>query len=280
MKHKGIEAAQLKELQRRMQEEEKSSATIEKYSRDVESFLVCTAGQELSKETVILYKHRLMEHYAPSSVNSMLAAINYYFRVIGRCDCVVKALKIQHQAFRRKERELTREEYYRLLEAARQKKDTRLYMLMQTLCATGMRVSELRFVTVAAVRAGRATVSLKGKTRQVLLPRELCRQLKSYALKRGLREGSIFVTRSGRPLDRSNIFHAMRMLCEMAGVDKSKVFPHNLRHLFACMYYKAEKDISRLADILGHANLNTTRIYTSLSGAEQQRQIERLGLVI
>ncbi|MBE6969556.1 MAG: integrase [Ruminococcaceae bacterium] len=275
-----IEAAQLERFRNAMLEDEKSSATIAKYSRDVESFLAFAEGTEITKEVVIRYKQHLTEKYAPSSVNSMLAALNRFLKEIGRYDCVVKALRIQRQAFRGKERELTKAEYYRLLDAARKKGDNRLYMLMQTICATGIRVSELRFITVEALQRGRATVSLKGKTRQVLIPKALSKELTRYVKERGIKTGSIFVTSSGKPMDRSNILHRMKALCETARVAKEKVFPHNLRHLFACLYYKMEKDLSRLADLLGHSSLNTTRIYTSLSGAEQQRQIDRLGLVL
>ena len=192
----------------------------------------------------------------------------------------MKSLKIQRQSFREKERELTKAEYFRLLQAAKERGNTRLYVLMQTMCATGIRVSEVRFITMEAVRRGRATVSLKGKIRQVLLPADLCRELKRYAKEQGIRAGQLFVTKSGKPLDRSNILHEMKALCKTAGVERTKVFPHNLRHLFACLYYKVSKDLSRLADVLGHTNVNTTRIYTCVSGMEHVRQLERLGLVI
>ncbi|MBE6969394.1 MAG: integrase [Ruminococcaceae bacterium] len=280
MSEKKITTAQLEEFRRKLTEDEKSQATIAKYCRDVDNFLLFAGDGVVKKEDVIRYKQHLIEKYAPASVNSMLAALNRFFKESGRYDCVVKALKIQRQAFRGREQELSKEEYYRLLEAAKKKNDTRLYMLMQTLCATGIRISELRFITVEALRHGRASVSLKGKTRQVLIPKALSRKLERYAKDRGIRSGSIFVTRSGKPMDRSNIFHQMKTLCDAARVAREKVFPHNLRHLFACLYYKVEKDLSRLADLLGHSSLNTTRIYTSLSGAEQQRQINRLGLVL
>ena len=260
--------------------EERSTATIQKYIRDVRAFAAFVGTQVLGKEVVIQYKRILIEKYAPASVNSMLAAINRFLKEFGYYDCTVKALRIQRQAFRSTERELSKAEYFRLLEAAKKKKANWLFMLMQTICATGIRVSELQFITVEAVKSGSAVVSLKGKTRQVLIPAALCKELKRYAKSRGIHRGSIFVTRSGNALYRSNILHAMKALCKEAGVEKRKVFPHNLRHLFACLYYKASRDISRLADLLGHSSINTTRIYTSVSGSEQQRQIERLGLVI
>ncbi|MDO4312498.1 MAG: tyrosine-type recombinase/integrase [Eubacteriales bacterium] len=261
-------------------EEEKSTATIQKYLRDVEAFYEFAGKEKVTKDTAVRYKNYLMENYKPSSVNSMLAAINRFFKEMGWNDCTVKSLKIQRQAFRSKERELSKAEYFRLLKVAKQINNIRLYLLMQTLCATGIRVSELQFITVKAVKRGRATVSLKGKTRTVLLPADLCRKLKQYARKRDIERGSIFVTKSGRPMDRSNILHEMKALCERAKVDRNKVFPHNLRHLFACLFYQTEKDLSRLADLLGHSNVNTTRIYTCVSGAEQIRKIEQLGLVM
>lgn len=260
--------------------DEKSRATVEKYMRDLRAFVNFAGGEAVTKDTVIRYKEHLKANYKPASVNSMLAALNRFFREMGWYECVVKALKIQRQAFRPKERELSREEYYRLLNAAKKKHDLRLYLLMETICATGIRVSELRYITAQAVGSGRACVSLKGKTRTVLIPKVLCRKLKRYAQMRGIHSGCIFVSRNGNPLDRSNILHEMKALCRLAGVERSKVFPHNLRHLFACLFYKAAKDISRLADLLGHSNINTTRIYTCVSGEEQLRQLEQLGLVI
>lgn len=280
MDERKITGERMLTFRHRLLENERSPATVEKYMRDVRTFMVFAGEEEVRKETVIRYKQHLLENYAPASVNSMLAALNCFFKEMGWYDCVVKAVKVQRQVFRSREREMTRAEYIRLLEAARKRKDTQLYLLMQTICSTGIRVSELRFVTVEAVKAGRATVSLKGKTRQVLLPSALCRELKRYAKERGIAAGNIFVTKSGKPLDRSNILHAMKRLCETAKVKRSKVFPHNLRHLFATLYYKASKDISRLADLLGHSSINTTRIYTCVSGEEQQRQIERLGLLL
>ena len=259
---------------------EKSRATVQKYRRDLLAFARYAGDGEITKELAIGYKQHLLERYAPASVNSMLAALNRFFKEMGWYDCTVNVVKIQRRAFRSQERELTRTEYLRLLDAARRRKDWRLYQLMQTLCATGIRVSELRFITVEAVERGSAVVSLKGKTRQILLPATLCRELSRYAKNKGIRRGSIFVTRSGAPMDRSNILHAMKALCQGAGVDPRKVFPHNLRHLFASLYYKASKDISHLADLLGHSSIDTTRIYTQVSCAEQRRQIDRLGLVI
>lgn len=277
---KRITKTKIEQFESILVEDERSTITIQKYLRDVKSFWRFIGDEDVTKETVIRYKQYLQEKYKPSSINSMLVAINRFFRAMGWFDCVVKLLKVQRQAFRSKERELTKEEYFRLLETANKKKNTRLYLLMQTLCATGIRVSELPFITVEAVKTGRASVCLKGKNRIVLIPANLCQELRRYAKEQGLKSGSIFVTKSGRAMDRSNILHEMKDLCLAAGVDRNKVFPHNLRHLFACVFYKEEKDISRLADLLGHSNINTTRIYTCVSGEEQERQIENLGLVV
>lgn len=267
------------QLEQRMREEEKSKATIEKYCHDVRFFIRYTGeGTLLSKELVITYKNYLGERYEASSANSMLAALNYFLRFIDREDCTVKSFKIQKEAFRSREQELTREEYLRLLEEARKRGDERLYMIMQTICATGIRISELPFITVSSLHSRRARVSLKGKTRTVILPLELCKKLMAYAEKRGISSGSVFVTKGGRPVDRSNIFHAMKKLCQKAEVAETKVFPHNLRHLFAVTFYKEERDICHLADLLGHSNINTTRIYTLISCEEQERQLDSLCL--
>lgn len=250
----------IQQMKQSMRREEKSKATIGKYCRDVKSF-IRYAGEKatLTKDLVMAYKSYLRENYEISSANSMLAALNYYLWLLGREDCIVKSFKGQKETFR--DRELSREEYQRLLEAAREKGDERLCLLMQTICATGIRIGELPFITVASLHSRRARVSLKGKTRTVILPLELCVKLKTYIKKLGITAGSIFVTRSGKPLDRNNILHAMKKLCQRAKVEESKVFPHNLRHLFAVTFYKLGRDICHLADLLGHSNINTTRIY-------------------
>ncbi len=266
-------------FRRSLIEAEKSAATVKKYLRDMETFFAFADGRTVTKKLVIEYKAHLRERYKPASVNSMLAALNCFFREMNWLDCRVKALKVQQQAFRPKERELTKAEYLRLLRAAEAQGNARLCLLMQAICATGIRVSELQFITVDALQCGRATVSLKGKSRIVLIPAALCRELMRYAKENRIRDGSIFVSKNGKPLDRSNILHEMKDLCEPAGVDRHKVFPHNLRHLFACTFYQAEKDLGRLADLLGHSNVNTTRIYISVSGEEQAHKIEQLGLV-
>ena len=264
-----------------LKEAEKSRATIDKYLRDAARFIGFVGeGKIVTKDIVIAYKEYLAENYAVTSANSMLAAVNSFLRVIRCEDCAVKFFKVQSTAFRAKERELTREEYIRLVEAAKKKGKKCLSLIMQTICATGIRISELRFITVEALHVRQATVSLKGKTRTVILPVELCIELKRYIREKKITSGSIFVTRTGKPIDRSNILHGMKALCEAAKVLKSKVSPHNLRHLFALTYYKVERDICHLADLLGHSNINTTRIYTMVSCEEQEQQIDCLGLFI
>lgn len=262
-------------------EEEKSQATVEKYIRDVKTFIKFVGEDTaVTKSAVIRYKQSLHETYAVASINSMLVALNRFFKANGWHDCTVRLLKVQKDAFRAQERELSRAEYFRLLNTAKRKGKQKLYLLMETICATGIRVSELRFITAEAARAGYAKIYLKGKLRTILLPAELCRKLKRYCKDQRIQNGSIFVTRYGQPLDRSNIFHAMKALCKDAFVERSKVFPHNLRHLFAVTYYQKEKDLGHLADILGHSNVNTTRIYTQISCKLQRKRVEGLGLML
>lgn len=261
--------------------EEKSRATISKYVHDVTHFLEYAGdGEAVTKEMVIAYKQYLAEHYRATSANSMLAAVNCFLRMMGRSDCVVKSFRIQRESFRERGRELTIEEYLRLLDTAYRQGKKRLFLLMQTIAATGIRISELPFITVEALRSRRAVVVLKGKTRTVILPKKLCRELAGYARSRHIHTGSIFVTRTGRPLDRSNVLWEMKALGKAAGVDAGKIFPHNLRHLFAVTYYKEERDLCHLADLLGHSNINTTRIYTQASCEEQEQRIDRLGLLM
>ncbi len=271
----------LLQFEKNLKESEKSMATIRKYLRDAKGFLdYAGEGNAVTKEVVIAYKQELIRTYAVTSANSILAAVNQLLRGAGCADCTVKAFKVQRDAFRAKERELSKEEYIRLLVTAKKMGRVRLCLVMQTVCATGIRISELPFITVESLRTRRAQVLLKGKTRTVLLPAELCKELKEYAVGRDIRSGSIFVTRHGKPLDRSNILHDMKLLCEEAGVETKKVFPHNLRHLFALTYYQSQRDICHLADLLGHSNINTTRIYTIASSEEQEQQIDGLGLLL
>lgn len=259
--------------------EEKAKATAEKYIRDLTAFAVWLGSRELSKAEVLEYKEYLIENYAPASVNSVISSLNSFFDYSGQYALKVKTLKIQRQIFARKDKELTKAEYDRLLSAAKSKGNRKLYLLMQTICACGIRVSELRYITTSAIKAGRAEINLKGKMRVVIIPSDLCKMLKRYAAEQKISSGSIFVTKTGRPLDRTNIWKLMKSLCESANVDKGKVFPHNLRHLFARTFYSIEKDIVRLADILGHSSVNTTRIYTMDTWEICRRQVQRLGLL-
>ncbi len=260
--------------------EEKATATIEKYVRDVMEFAEWLGVKELEKSMVLAYKTKLIEQYAPASVNAMLSSLNSFFAYMEWYDFRVKNLKIQKQIFASTDKELKKAEYERLLSAAKDKKNERLYLLMQTICSTGIRVSEVKFVTVEAVNRGIAEINCKGKRRQVFLPKQLCQILKQYIREQKIKSGAVFVTKNGNPLDRSNIWSDMKKLCKAANVSEKKVFPHNLRHLFARTYYNLQKDIVRLADILGHSSVNTTRIYTMESGEIHRRQIQKLGLLL
>ena len=259
--------------------EEKSMATIKKYIRDVEDFAKWTEKQSVDKGTVLAYKSHLTEQYVSSSVNAALSSLNSFFRFMEWYDLRVKNLKIQRQIFASTDKELTKAEYDRLLQAAKQKKNERLYLLMQTICSTGIRVSETRYITVEAVKRGVAEINCKGKHRQVFLPGKLCKILKKYTQEQKIKSGAVFITKNGNPLDRSNIWSDMKKLCRAANVSEKKVFPHNLRHLFARTHYRAQKDIVRLADILGHSSVDTTRIYTMETGEIHRRQIQKLGLL-
>ncbi len=263
-----------------MRREERVPATIRNYLRDIHSFTAWLAGQAVTKELVAAWKaHLLAEGRAPATVNTKLSALNGLFRFLGWRECQVRFLKIQRRVFRDAARELRREDYLRLLETAQGSGQERTALLMETICASGLRVSELRYITVEAARQGRAEISLKGKVRTILLPGKLCRKLLKYAGKKKISSGEIFVTRGGRSLSRKQIWREMKALCRQAGVAPSKVFPHNLRHLFAATFYRASRDIVKLADLLGHSSINTTRIYLMTTGTEHVRQLERLGLI-
>ena len=260
--------------------EERSRATVEKYIRDVKAFSAFVNGEEITKEVVIEYKKYLQDSYAVRSINSMLASINSLFVFLSWHDLKVKSIKLQQQIYCPEERELTKAEYTRLCRAAKHKHNERLNLILQTICGTGIRVSELRFITVEAARHGEATVSCKAKTRSVFIVKELQKKLLRYAAEQGIKSGMIFVTRTGKPISRTNIWREMKALCEEAGVNPQKVFPHNLRHLFARVFYGIEKDIAKLADILGHSSINTTRIYIISTGTEHRRRMENMRLVI
>ena len=262
------------------EEQERSSATIQKYAHDLTDLYIYLNGQPLNKLVLIGWKQKLTETHAPTTVNSMLTAVNGYLSYMGWSELRIRLLKIQKSLFLDEQKELTRSEYMRLVRVAEQKGNERLALVIQTICATGIRVSELRFITAEAVCCGRAGITNKGKRRTVFLPDKLRRLLKQYMKKQRITAGAVFVTKTGKALDRSNIWRDMKALCESAGVDSNKVFPHNLRHLFARTFYSLERDLSRLADILGHSNVSTTRIYTAESGAVHARQMERMGLVV
>ena len=264
-----------------LREEEKSKNTIEKYMRDVHMFAAYLGGAEVTKETVIAYKNKLLsENYAVRSVNSMLASLNSLFAFLGWADLKVKSIKLQRQIYCREEKELTKAEYMRLVNTAKQKGNERLNLILQTICGTGIRVSELQFITAEAVRRGEAVVSLKGKTRSVFIVKELQKKLLRYAAEQKIHSGCIFITRTGKPISRTNIWREMKGLCEQAGVNPQKVFPHNLRHLFARVFYGIEKDIAKLADILGHSSINTTRIYIISTGDEHRKRMEHMRLIL
>ncbi|MBQ7133461.1 MAG: tyrosine-type recombinase/integrase [Ruminococcus sp.] len=261
--------------------EEKSKNTIEKYLRDVTAFMVFVSGCTITKDKVIEYKTKLIsENYAVRSINSMLASLNSLFEYLNWNDLKVKSIKLQHQIYCPEEKELTKTEYLRLLNTAKQKKSERLNLLIQTICGTGIRVSELEFITVEAVKSGKAIVTLKGKTRTVFIVKVLKQKLLRYAKEQKINSGAIFITRTGKPMSRTNIWREMKALCKEANVNPDKVFPHNLRHLFARTFYGIEKDIAKLADILGHSSINTTRIYIITTGNEHRKCLENMQLVI
>ena len=263
-----------------LREEEKSENTLEKYIRDVTAFSAFCNGA-ITKDTVIAYKQSLIDGgYAVRSINSMLASLNSLFSFLGWCELRVKSLKVQQQVFCPEEKEMTKAEYERLCRTAERKQNERLCLILQTICGTGIRVSELQFITVEAVRKGEATVSLKGKTRSIFIVRDLQKKLLRYISEQHIMTGAIFITRTGKPMSRTNIWREMKSLCIEAEVNPEKVFPHNLRHLFARVFYGIEKDIAKLADILGHSSINTTRIYIISTGTEHRQRMERMRLIL
>lgn len=276
-----LSESNIKDFAEFLKEEEKSVQTIKKYERDITALKEFLNGEQVSKEEIVKWKeHMLDSGYAVCTVNSMLAAVNRYMTFAGRQDLRVKRIRHQKDIFRSRERELSKEEYFRLLKTAKEKENFRLYYLMETIGATGIRISELQYITAESLNIGRASVRSKGKTRTVILTKRLCTALKKYCKEKGIYKGPVFVTRSGKPVNRSNVWREMQIICREAGVACGKVFPHNFRHLFAVTYYKLKKDMSKLADMLGHSSIETTRIYIMENGDEHQRQIEKLGLVI
>ena len=281
MKGRIISEKMIKDFSCCLKSEEKSENTVQKYMRDVQAFAEYLGGAEITKEAVIAYKSKLLaENYAVRSINSMLASLNSLFAFLGWTDCRVKSIKLQQQIYCSEEKELTKAEYIQLVHTAKQKGNERLNLILQTICGTGIRVSELQFITVEAVQCGNAVVSIKGKTRSVFIVKELQKKLLCYVAEQKITSGAIFITRSGRPMSRTNIWREMKGLCKQAGVNPQKVFPHNLRHLFARVFYGIEKDIAKLADILGHSSINTTRIYIISTGDEHRKRMEHMRLIL
>ena len=280
MKAKIITSDRLAAFAEELRRDEKSELTVEKYLRDMRRFTAYLAGKPIDKTAVIAYKAQLRETYAVASANSMIASVNAYFRFAGWYDLCVRQFKVQRKTFCNEEKELTREEYVRLCKAARAQENERLDLLLQTICGTGIRVSELQFITVEAAVRGAAVVSCKNKTRTVFIVRELQKKLISYCKRRGIAAGQIFVGKSGKPLSRTTVWREMKKLCREAAVNPTKVFPHNLRHLFARVFYGIEKDIAKLADILGHSSIDTTRIYIITTGIEHRRKMENMRLIL
>ena len=277
---KKITDSLIKKFKVHLVNEEKATSTVEKYINDVIAFQKWSYKREIKKSLVLEYKQQLIEKYAPASVNSVISSLNRFFNFNDWYELKIKSLKIQRQIFAQPHKELSKAEYLRLLQEAKNKKNKRLYFIMQTICSTGIRISELKFITAETIKKRQVTINSKGKMRVVILPKQLCKMLQEYVREEKIIEGSVFITRNKKPMDRSNIWREMKELCASAGVDKNKVFPHNLRHLFAKTYYSLQKDIVRLADILGHSNVNTTRIYTMESGEVHRKQIQQLGLLL
>ncbi len=267
-------------FKQQLRSEEREQSTIEKYMRELKLLGAWLVERPVTAEIVSGWKNYLRTAgYKPETVNGKLSAVNKFLSCMGWGECCVKYLKIQRRLFRSTGRELTKDEYTRLVETAQGLGKTRLALLIETICATGIRVSEVKYITAEALRAGRADISLKGKIRTVLLPGKLCRKLQKYAKKQKITSGEIFLTRSGKGVSRRQIWAEMKALCKQARVAPSKVFPHNLRHLFARTFYQASRDVAKLADVLGHSSIETTRIYLISTGAEHVRQLDRLGLI-
>lgn len=280
MEERILTADIIENFRKNLELQEKSTSTIEKYIRDVKAFSAYTENAAITKEKVIAYKKYLRNNYAVRSVNSMLASINSLFNFLEWHDLKVKSLKLQQQVFCSEDRELTKAEYARLCKTAKRKKNKRLNLILQTICGTGIRVSELQYITVEAAKQGEAVVNCKAKTRSVFIVKELKQKLLRYAAEQNIKSGMIFVTRTGKLISRTNIWREMKALCVEANVNPEKVFPHNLRHLFARVFYEIEKDIAKLADILGHSSINTTRIYIISTGTEHRKRMENMRLIL
>lgn len=265
-----------------LENREYSVATIEKYTRTLGRFFRETGAHEHPvKEVVAAWRDSLVQKgYSASGVNAMLAAVNGYQEFCGMPQNKVKPLKCQRKVFCDAERELDKGEYFRLLNAARQSRKKRILLILQTICSTGIRVSELKYITAEAVNKRRASIRCKGKCREILLPGELCKRLSRWCARRRIRSGPVFITRNGKPVERSNVWKEMKALCKQAGVAWKKVFPHNLRHLFARTFYQLDRDLSKLADVLGHSSIETTRIYIMESGAQHEKLLNRMHLLL
>lgn len=280
MEKRSVTEDTVRAFERALHMEERAAGTIENYLRHVRRFAAFLEDRPVDRETVVLWKEELLSHgYDPASVNAMLVALNKYFAFMGWPDCRIKALRLQKKLFREEQRELNRSEYDRLLAAAHTHGKERLALLIEAICATGVRVSEVRYLTVEAAQNRKAVISLKGKIRTILIPGKLVKKLLKYARKNKIASGEIFRTRSGKGISRKQIWAEMKALCGKAGIAASKVFPHNLRHLFARIFYKVSRDVAKLADVLGHSSIETTRIYLISTGTEHARQLERLGLI-
>lgn len=280
MEYRTSTVEQIREFSRYLREEERETATIDKYSRDVKDFFIWLKDREISRERMGEWRGYLLKAgRKPVTINGKLSALNKFLSFLGRNDCRTKYLKIQRRLFRSTEKQLSKQEYIRLMETAHSLGRERLALLMETICATGIRVSEVKYITAEAIRAGRTEIALKGKIRTILLPGKLCRKLKKYAGKRKIVSGEVFLTRNGKGMSRRQIWAEMKSLCEKAGVAPSKVFPHNLRHLFAQTFYRVCRDVAKLADVLGHSSIETTRLYLISTEAEHVRQMERMGLI-
>ena len=280
MEYRTSTVEQIREFSRYLREEERETATIDKYSRDVKDFFIWLKDREISRERMGEWRGYLLQAgRKPVTINGKLSALNKFLSFLGRNDCRTKYLKIQRRLFRSTEKQLSKQEYIRLMETAHSLGRERLALLMETICATGIRVSEVKYITAEAIRAGRTEIALKGKIRTILLPGKLCRKLKKYAGKRKIVSGEVFLTRNGKGMSRRQIWAEMKSLCEKAGVAPSKVFPHNLRHLFAQTFYRVCRDVAKLADVLGHSSIETTRLHLISTEAEHVRQMERMGLI-
>lgn len=278
--NKQIALYQLSDFARQLQEDERSSATIESYLRHIRAFAAWAGGQAVTKDLATQWKEHLISQYRPGTVNTMLVSLNRFFAFLGWYDCQVKTLRIQRRLFREESKELTRAEYERLVSAAQASGRERLVLLLETICSTGIRVSEVKYITVEALKLGKAEISLKGKIRTILLPNKLCRKLLKYAKKQKTVSGEVFLTRNGKGMSRKQIWAEMKSICAKAKVAATKVFPHNLRHLFARVFYKACRDVAKLADVLGHSSIETTRIYLISTGVEHAHTLERLRLIL